>query len=78
MHNHIMNVQTKKYQLIEWITSIQDTRLINKLVKIAEETDWWDNISDAEKTSINRGLQDLEEGKCLDHSEARKQYEKYL
>ncbi len=73
-----MNVQTKKYQLIEWITSIQDTRLINKLVKIAEETDWWDNISDAEKTSIDQGIRDLEEGRYVNHSEARKHYEKYL
>jgi len=73
-----MNVRTKKYQLIEWITSIQDIKLIDKLVKIAEETDWWDNISDAEKTSINRGLKDLEEGRYVDHSEARKHYEKYL
>ena len=51
-----MDVQTKKYQLIEWIISIQDIRLIIKLVKIAEETDLWENISDAEKPMLTEVL----------------------
>lgn len=73
-----MNIQAKKYQLIEWITSIQDVRLIDRLAKISEESDWWDDISDAEKESIERGLKDLDEGRYVDHSEAKKLYEKYL
>ena len=73
-----MNIQAKKYKLIEWITNIQDSKLIDKLVKIADETDWWDEISGAEKTSIEKGLKDLEEGKVVYHSEAKKIYEKYL
>lgn len=73
-----MNVQAKKYQLIEWITNIQDIKLINKLVKIAEDSDWWDYISEAEKASIERGLKDIAEGRVVEHSEVRKIYEKYL
>ena len=73
-----MTIQAKKYQLIEWITSIQDTRLINKLVKIAEESDWWDDISKAEQSSIERGILDLTKGKSIDHQKAKKIYEKYL
>jgi predicted transcriptional regulator len=59
-------------------TNIQDTKLIDRLVKIADESDWWDNISEAERSSIERGLKDLDEGRFVDHSEARKLYEKYL
>ncbi len=66
-----MNVQAKKYQLIEWITSIQDVRLINRLVKMAEESDWFDTISGEEKKSIQRGREDVKEGRTVDHSEAR-------
>jgi len=73
-----MNIQAKKYKLIEWITNIQDSKLIDKLVKIANESDWWDEISEAEKTSIEKGLKNLEEGKAVYHSEAKKVYEKYL
>ena len=73
-----MNIQAKKYQLIEWITGIQDSTLINKLVKIAEQSDWWDEISDAEKQSIERGLKDLDDGKFADHSTVKTLFEKYL
>ena len=59
-------------------TNIQDTKLIDRLVKIADESDWCDNISEAERSSIERGLKDLDEGRFVNHSEARKHYEKYL
>ncbi|MFC6269651.1 hypothetical protein [Frigoriflavimonas asaccharolytica] len=42
------------------------------------ENDWWDEIADAEKLSIERGLEDSREGKTKPHSEARKVYGKYL
>jgi len=67
-----------KYQLIEWITSISDSGLIDKLMKIAEKTDWWDEISEAERNSIERGLKDIEKNRVFDHSEVRKKYEKYI
>jgi len=73
-----MNLQAKKYKLIEWITNIHDDAMLNKLLEIAEDSDWWDNISDAERASIDRGLKDLKEGRYYDHSEAKKLYEKYL
>jgi hypothetical protein len=72
-----MDIHAKKYQLIEWITSISDSGLIDKLMKIAEKTDWWDEISEAERKSIERGLKDIEENKVFDHSEVRKKYEKH-
>lgn len=73
-----MNIQTKKYMLIEWITNINDQKLIDNLFKFVDETNWWDEISDAEKESIERGLKDLQEGKFVEHSEAKKLYKKYL
>jgi hypothetical protein len=73
-----MDIHAKKYQLIEWITSISDSGLIDKLMKIAEKTDWWDEISEAERNSIERGLKDIEKNRVFDHSEVRKKYEKYI
>lgn len=73
-----MNIQVKKYQLIAWITSIQDAKLIDRLEKIAQKSDWWNEISDTEKASVERGLKDLEEGRSVEHFEAKKLYEKYL
>ncbi|MBU1370337.1 MAG: hypothetical protein KJ578_14180 [Bacteroidetes bacterium] len=73
-----MDIQTKKYHLIEWITKIRDNQLLDKLMKLAEEDDWWDEISQAEKDAIEEGLQDLSENSFFDHSEVRKLYEKHL
>ncbi|HOD88513.1 MAG TPA: hypothetical protein PKN53_05880 [Bacteroidales bacterium] len=69
-----MDIHAKKYQLIEWITNISDIKLIDKLMKIAEKTDWWNEISEAERASIERGLKDIEENRVFDHSEVRKNH----
>ena len=73
-----MDIQTKKYHLIEWITKIRDNQLLDKLMKLAEAEDWWKEISEAERDAIEEGLQDLAENRTYDHSEVRKLYEKYL
>jgi hypothetical protein len=73
-----MDLQTRKYQLIEWITNIQDIKLLEKLHKMAESTDWWNDISDIEKKQIEKGLSDIQEGKTVYHTTAKKRYEKYL
>jgi hypothetical protein len=73
-----MDIQAKKYHLIEWITKIRDNQLLDRLLKLAEDADWWDEISQAERDSIEEGLKDLSENRVYDHSEVRKLYEKYL
>ena len=73
-----MDIYSKKYQLIEWIINLRDTQLIDKLLSIAEKSDWWTEISQAERNSIEKGLQDLSENKVYKHSDVKKQYEQYL
>ncbi|MDZ7848914.1 MAG: hypothetical protein U5L96_20525 [Owenweeksia sp.] len=54
--------------------------MIEKLLKFRkeEQADWWDELSEAEKASIEKGIKDADEGKVIPHSEARKAYEKWL
>ncbi len=73
-----MDISTKKYQLIEWITNISDSNLIDRLMKIAQETDWWDELSEVERKSINKGLKDIEENRVFEHFEVQTKYEKYI
>jgi len=77
-----MNIQTEKLDLIEWISRLNDTSIINRLRQIKEDysksEDWWDSLNKEEIESINRGLKDFEEGKTHTHETARKIYEKYL
>ena len=77
-----MNIQTEKLNLIEWISKLNDTTIIDKLRKLKDDysksKDWWDTLKKEEIDSINRGLKDFEEGRTHSHDTARKVYEKYL
>ena len=79
---HIMDIQLEKLGLIEWITKISDTTILQKLVGIKEENsmteDWSIDVSKNEIDSINRGLKDVEEGKVQSHESVKKIYERYL
>ena len=77
-----MNIQAEKLDLIEWISRLNDTSIIDRLRQIKEDysksKDWWDNLKKEEIESINRGLKDFEEGRSHSHDTARKIYGKFL
>ena len=77
-----MNIQAEKLKLIEWLISLQDQSIIEKLKFLRDNSsstdDWWDTISEAEKESIDRGLKDIGEEKTIPHSEVKKKYGKWL
>jgi len=68
-----MNIQTLKYEIIEWITQTQDSSLLQALKSIkdsnASATDWFEALSPAEKESINRGKANHEQGEVLTSKE---------
>jgi Sec7-like guanine-nucleotide exchange factor len=74
------NIESKKLALIQWLTSLNDVSMIDKILELKqkETKDWWNEISDEEKESIEKGLSDAESGKLKPHSEIRKKYEKWL
>lgn len=77
-----MNIHAEKISLIEWITRLNDTSIIEKLKEMQENysksSDWWNDLKKEEIESINRGLEDFEEGRTHSHETAKKIYEKYL
>lgn len=77
-----MNIQTEKLELIEWISKLKDTSVIERLREIKnahkESDDWWSELDEEERASIERGLKDIEEGRTHPHETARKIYENYL
>ena len=74
------NIETKKLALIQWLTSLNDVSMIDKILELKnkETKDWWNETSDEEKESIEKGLSDAESGNLKPHSEIRKKYEKWL
>jgi hypothetical protein len=78
-----MNISTEKLDIIQRIIQIQDNDLIDLIKNIIDipdssETDWWNQITQEEKESINRGLNDLQKGNVYSHDQIRKKYEKWL
>ena len=59
-----LNIQSKKLELIQWLSTIEDLSVLNKIIdlKKQENKDWWNSISENEKQSIEKGLQDAEAG----------------
>ncbi len=74
------NIQNVKIELIQWLITLDDKSLIQKILdlRISQTKDWWETISEAEKQSIEQGLLDADNGKLYSHSEARKVYEKWI
>ena len=78
-----MNISTEKLDIIQRICEIQDNDLIDLIKNLVDiprssKSDWWNQISLEEKESINRGLNDLEQGKIYRHDQIRRKYEKWL
>jgi predicted transcriptional regulator len=70
---HRLIVETDDINILQKIRSI-----FNSFIKGEEEKDWWDIISDQEKASIKKGLEQLEKGERLPHNEIRKEINELL
>ncbi|MEJ5262278.1 MAG: hypothetical protein WHT45_06330 [Ignavibacterium sp.] len=76
-----MNLDKEKLRLIDWIASLDDETIIERIKFLKEKgplKDFWDEISEEEKASIERGLKDAREGRIISHQTAKKIYEKWL
>ncbi|MBV6645157.1 MAG: hypothetical protein KI790_06895 [Cyclobacteriaceae bacterium] len=76
----IKELESKKLDLIQWLSTIEDDETLNRLLEIrqAEVSNWWAATPKEQQESIDVGLRDAKQGKLQPHSEARKIYEKWL
>ena len=65
-------------KLIAWLTKLEDDETIDylKLVKDAKvsDKDGWYDFNDLQKGGIERGLQDVDEGRVTLHDDIKKKY----
>ena len=77
-----MDLTTKKLELIEWLIKLKDQSLLDYLSTIKNsvknESDWWEELSEDQKKSIQKGIKDIEEGRFHTHESVMKKYEQYL
>ena len=67
-----------KLELIQWLSKLEDDETLNylKIVKDSRESDhdWWNDLPDDQKASIERGLKDIDEGRVHSHEEVKNKY----
>ena len=76
-----VNLEKEKLEIIKWVTGLKDNTALEKLRMLREnpkKLDWWNEITDEEKTAIDKGLADIKAGRVKPHKEAKKLYEKWL
>jgi len=75
-----LSIQNQKMELIQWLTTLNDESVIHRLIELRNNQlkDWWNELSNAEIESIEKGIKDADNGNLVSHSEARKIYEKFL
>ena len=66
---------SQKLDLIHWITELNDLSVLAQVNAIKENAV---AVSYAELLSIERGLDDLQQGRVISHTQAKKRYEKWL
>ena len=57
-----MNLEKEKLEIIKWVRTIKDDTSIERLKMLRDnpkKLDWWDEITNEEKTAIDKGLADI-------------------
>lgn len=76
-----MNLQAKKLELVQLIINTRKPLILKRveeILKSEEEADWWDQISEAERQSIEKGLAEADRGELIPHEKVMKEVkEKY-
>ena len=68
-------LKSNLHQLIDDINDRSILKAVHTLLsaKHIEEEDWWDELSKEQKTSIEIGLKEAEDGKVIPHDDVMKQ-----
>ena len=73
-----MGHEAIKLELLEWLTKLEDDETINylKIVKDYNVThgEWWHDLTDEQKSGIDRGLKDVDAGRVISHDNVKKKY----
>lgn len=70
-----MDTYFEKLELIHWITELQDISVLEKILSIKDNTSV---TTDSEWLSIQKGLDDFQQGKVHSHLQVKKRYEKWF
>ena len=73
-----MGHEAIKLELIQWLTKLEDDETLDylKVVKDSSDSnnDWWDELSEEQKSGIERGLKDIKHGQVHSHKDVKSKY----
>ncbi|AMS27254.1 hypothetical protein AEM51_09750 [Bacteroidetes bacterium UKL13-3] len=74
-----MNIELEKIKLAQQIFTIESEELLVKIKEFIsnEQVDIWDELPVEMKASIDRGIQQAENGQMLSHAEAVKKLKRW-
>ena len=71
-----MSLSKKKLELVQMILNTERSSVLEKIESILkgeQESDWWDDLSESEKLSIEKGIEEADKGNLIPHSEIMKE-----
>ena len=74
-----MDIQAEKLNLIKWLAEVNEPSIIERFMalKNKQQDDWWDQISEDEKSEIDEGLAQADKGEVFSHEEIMTKYQPY-
>jgi predicted transcriptional regulator len=72
-----MEHNTIKLELIEWLAGLNDSETIDLLKSIKDSFgngDWWDDLSEDQRKSIEKGISEIESGRYASHEDVKIKY----
>lgn len=75
-----MSTAELKYSIIELISSINDEsklRMIYQSIS-SDSKDWWEDLTEDQKASVERGLEDIKHGRITPHDQAMAELREHI
>ena len=74
-----MNLETRKLNIIRWISHLEDESIIEGIEKLrSSDGDWWEMIDENEKANIKKGILQADNGEVKSSEEVLSKYRKWL
>ncbi len=71
------NIALIKKQAKKYLDTADEkvVKMVYAMLEVDAQKDWWDDVSDEAKASIDKGLKDAAAGKVTPHKEVMKKYQ---
>jgi hypothetical protein len=80
MTMHMKGVTALRKEVKRYIDTadVKVLKMIHAMLEVEQESDWWDELSEDAKSSINRGLKQAQAGELTAHEVVMKKHRKWL